>query len=307
MRVFHHVLGVTVLAFLVCETAAEPSSIWESVVNYCWGKVWPGRTDDTSQADSPPIQITQKTEDIDLLLYAKTVYEKQDIKSDVGDKTTWPLETGVLKSDSDFIARHKIHKDKVLAIYFGTDKETEDSIRRQKVKAAMEFAKYNLENGIFLYVRYGSITENLLKENEIDIGDLWLDLKDKFLEVVVTSKGEYEKRHNTYKGRTIFIVLKDSDQKVPILTCEESGITQAKDTLKCNNYKSKYIRVVWLEVDVKILGKDYVDSLCPNRRMPDCYPRMYREVSGRVTEIFRGYKDMYRGDQTNWPCHKKKV
>ncbi|XP_054285547.1 uncharacterized protein LOC129002062 [Macrosteles quadrilineatus] len=151
------------------------------------------------------------------------------------------------------------------------------------------FAKHNIRNGIFLYVDGETLSEGYKIKNK-HRGTLSFDFED---------KEEYDKRHDTYKGKEIYIIF-DSPTIKTEKTCVKNRMKKDVDLVR-SWYTDQYTKVVWLDVDVDLLGEDYVAGLCPNRKTPYCYPMMYQEVSGKVTGVMGGYQSFV----DFWPCEKK--
>ncbi|XP_054274038.1 uncharacterized protein LOC128993933 isoform X3 [Macrosteles quadrilineatus] len=168
MKIFNHILGIVVLTFLVWETVAELQEV----------------TVDLMEGIEP--------------------YREETVKRYLRGKETWAIEVDEVKTQSDFESRHEKYKNKVLAIYAGNQFTDQENVDSHCVIAARELARYDIKNGVFLYLPSKVISADYEHRNKIHSNYLWFELKDKYQKVTITKKDEYEKMiSETYKGPTV--------------------------------------------------------------------------------------------------------
>ncbi|XP_054276773.1 uncharacterized protein LOC128995781 [Macrosteles quadrilineatus] len=120
-----------------------------------------------------------------------------------------------------------------------------------------------------------------------------IDLQDKFTEVIVTDKVQYDARFKTYKGKTIFTFFHkiDNDEAMAITINQKNKLEYLKSTIMTTvklRYWSDYARVVLLMVHVNVVGEELVEKLCPmGEKVPLSkeFPFMYYEDHARFTEV----------------------
>ncbi|XP_054274037.1 uncharacterized protein LOC128993933 isoform X2 [Macrosteles quadrilineatus] len=266
MKIFNHILGIVVLTFLVWETVAELQEV----------------TVDLMEGIEP--------------------YREETVKRYLRGKETWAIEVDEVKTQSDFESRHEKYKNKVLAIYAGNQFTDQENVDSHCVIAARELARYDIKNGVFLYLPSKVISADYEHRNKIHSNYLWFELKD---------KDEYEKMiSETYKGPTVvYTFIHDFDpdclqknSKGVDENCLEMESRTQMNRLKMK-FDPKYTWVVLLVVHVDILGEEYAKELCRGRREPHAYPMVYRHnESGKVIEVIGGYADWKDGGAFIWSC-----
>ncbi|XP_054288937.1 uncharacterized protein LOC129004391 [Macrosteles quadrilineatus] len=279
MGPFHHMVVTTMLAFLLREDSVQANK----------AKLLRG------PSDGKP-EVLQ----FDLFEFIQTRTIQRIILEYTGGIRTAIMSQETASGKSAYEARHETYKDFTLAVFV---KDKGDWYAHQ-LAAATDFAKYNVQNGLFFIVHYNDFPARYFDNEFVNpVDELWLDLKDKVLEVTITTKDEYEKRHETYKGREINTIFIRNEKQVGFCLTQEM-FEEKMDSIKRDDL-SRFVYVVWLTVNVDVLGENYVESICPNRRKPLCYPMMYREVPGKVTEVYNGTPMNNMRGIFNWPCQKK--
>ncbi|XP_054274033.1 uncharacterized protein LOC128993931 [Macrosteles quadrilineatus] len=214
------------------------------------------------------------------------------LKRKASGKPSWFIYWDEVKTEKEYENRHENYKDKVLAVYLKPYNAEE-----YQARAAAEFARNNVNNGIFLTVKRDSFSNEFKRKHGLYWSDESIDLKDKFQIFFITDKAEYEERYKTYKGKAIYTLFHkiDKDKVVLIRNVEKNvleGAVEDRMNWLRDKWRSIYIWVVLLVVHVDVVGGGFIDKLCPIEEKPHGYPRMYYESSGKVISVIGGYDDI---------------
>ncbi|XP_054274039.1 uncharacterized protein LOC128993934 [Macrosteles quadrilineatus] len=278
MKTFHHVFVMCVVAFIAWEaTAAE---------------------------------IKQE-----MVQFEEEVLTYWDREKGVSE---WKIEVATVESESEYVSRHTLYGDKKLAIFYFNHNidPVEHDDQTNKVYAAKDFARFGVENGLYLIVPKNMLTDDFRQRNKIrSTNYLWFDLEEKYIYDDVTDKLTYEKRYDNevYQDRRIYTLFHKYQPGCKTKKgedCLEAKRNYYEDHFKFK-YNSSYDKVVLLTVHVDVVQEDFLKDLCPKLGAPLEYPALYHEsllglyeVTGKFSGTFSHVTTDYSASQS---CYFKKM
>ncbi|XP_054274043.1 uncharacterized protein LOC128993936 [Macrosteles quadrilineatus] len=248
MKTFHHVFVMCVVVFLAWEAAA---------------------VEETVQFNTAPVFVFDADN------------QRQTVES-------WTIEVKRVESESAYLSRRNDNEGKELAVFFFNNDALKGDDGKFKVLAAKEFAKNGVENGVYLIVPKGVLSDDLKNKEKIGSKNyLWFDLEDKHKVVDVTDKASYDARHNQYKGRSIFTLFLDYEPDCVTESGQNCLEKRKEDTMIWlrDRFKAMCVRTVLLVAKVKDVGDDVTEKLCPHLGKPSQYPALYHEKNSKLIEI----------------------
>ncbi|XP_054276365.1 uncharacterized protein LOC128995379 isoform X2 [Macrosteles quadrilineatus] len=269
MKLVHHVLVVYVLALLQRETVAidgEEAAHPETIKN-----------------DRQPGLGTWRA-------YAK-------------GNAFWKVEVDEIRTQIQFHNRHEIYKGKniVLLIY-----ESGNSPIELKMKAAAEFARHKVRNGIVLILRKDIVHDDYIDRldpmtKEIfaqDGANLYFEMENKIQIFDVVNKDDLEKRHETYRGGSIFTIYYEKDDDVRVGEYQQFQYGPLKEYVSFWNKLtgSLYTKSVFLKVQKESVLKgdtEFFQKICKGKGEPKQYPVVYMEADRKlrfITYLEEGWK-----------------
>ncbi|XP_054277165.1 uncharacterized protein LOC128996054 isoform X1 [Macrosteles quadrilineatus] len=312
MKLVHHVL-VYVLALLQRETVATV------------------KTEGEDHADPKFTKIAIP----DRLIRANDPENWQDYANGNDHWMVWEDE---IRTQIQFHNRHEIYKGKqiVLLIYkyspyaYPTDKKTYFN----RMKAAAEFARHNVRNGIVLallnYVVHNEyikmmdpMTQEIFAKNG---AYLYFEMENKIQIFDVVNKEDLEKRHDTYSGKYIFTIYYEKDDDVRIGEYRQflMGLTEDDQVVEYQQFQwgplreyvsfwhvftgSQYIELVFLKVQKESVLKgdtEFFQKICKGKEEPMKYPVVYLEYDRKVHSITYLEEDWEQGPQLGEDCTEK--
>ncbi|XP_054277166.1 uncharacterized protein LOC128996054 isoform X2 [Macrosteles quadrilineatus] len=209
----------------------------------------------------------------------------------------------------------------------------EDEIRTQ-MKAAAEFARHNVRNGIVLallnYVVHNEyikmmdpMTQEIFAKNG---AYLYFEMENKIQIFDVVNKEDLEKRHDTYSGKYIFTIYYEKDDDVRIGEYRQflMGLTEDDQVVEYQQFQwgplreyvsfwhvftgSQYIELVFLKVQKESVLKgdtEFFQKICKGKEEPMKYPVVYLEYDRKVHSITYLEEDWEQGPQLGEDCTEK--